>query len=238
MTAAITFNDVCVTIQGTQIIHDVSGLFPKGKITTLIGPSGAGKTTILKLCNGLLSATSGAIMYNDQPLTSYDPIALRRCVGMALQGAPMIKGSVYDNLKLPKQLQGDKLLEADAIVALTQVGLDAKMIHKKAHDLSGGQRQKLSIARTLINPTDVLLLDEITSALDPYAVSEIEQLIIDMKNRGVTIIWITHNLVQAQRIGDYMWLMQRGELIESGPIELLETSNNERVQQFMRGELV
>ena len=59
-----------------------------------------------------------------------------------------------------------------------------------------------------------------------------------MKNRGVTIIWITHNLVQAQRIGEYMWLMQRGELIESGPIELLETSNNERVQQFMRGELV
>lgn len=238
MTAAITFNNVCVTMQDTQIIHDVSGSFPKGQITTLIGPSGAGKTTILKLCNGLLSATSGTVMYNEQPMTNYDPLTLRRRVGMALQGAPMIKGSVYDNLKLPKQLQGDKLLEADAITALTQVGLDAKMLHKKAHDLSGGQRQKLSIARTLINPTDVLLLDEITSALDPYAVSEIEQLIIDMKNRGVTIVWITHNLEQAQRIGDYMWLMQRGELMESGPIALLETSDNERVHQFMRGELV
>ena len=74
--------------------------------------------------------------------------------------------------------------------------------------------------------------------LDPHSVTEIEQLIVTMKQRGVTIIWITHNLEQARRIGDYMWLMHRGQLIESGSIHLLETSQNERVQQFMRGELL
>lgn len=238
MTAAITFHHISVTMQDTQIISNISGHFPKGQITTLVGPSGAGKTTVLKLCNALLSASEGDIYYNGESLKTYSPLTLRRCVGMALQGAPMIKGSVYDNLNLPKQLQGEKLSEAQAIQALEQVGLDAKNIHKKAHELSGGQRQKLSIARTLINPTDVLLLDEITSALDPHSVTEIEQLIVAMKKRGVTIIWITHNLDQARRIGDYMWLMHRGQLIESGAIDLLETSQNERVQQFMRGELV
>ncbi|MFD2870049.1 amino acid ABC transporter ATP-binding protein [Kurthia sp. 3B1D] len=238
MTAAITFHNISVTMQDTQIINTISGQFPKGQITTLVGPSGAGKTTILKLCNALLSPTDGTIFYNDQELKTYNPLTLRRCVGMALQDAPMIKGSVYDNLNLPRQLQGETLSKDEAIQALQQVGLDAKNIHKKAHDLSGGQRQKLSIARTLINPTDVLLLDEITSALDPHSVTEIEQLIVTMKQRGVTIIWITHNLEQARRIGDYMWLMHRGQLIESGSIHLLETSQNERVQQFMRGELL
>lgn len=156
---------------------------------------------------------------------------------MALQTAPMIKGTVFDNLQLPFSLRGETLQTADACEALTQVGLEQSILHEKVSTLSGGQRQRLSIARTLLNDAEVLLLDEITSALDPHAVNEIEELILQMKASGVTIVWITHNLAQAKRIGDYMWMMKDGALIESGPNALLETSTNPIVQQFMRGEL-
>lgn len=237
MSATITFQHLSYTTGQKTILHDISGHFPKGHITTLVGPSGAGKTTVLKMCNGLLSPTAGQIFYHDRPLTQYEPTALRRAIGMALQTAPMIKGTVFDNLQLPFSLRGETLQTADACEALTQVGLEQSILHEKVSTLSGGQRQRLSIARTLLNDAEVLLLDEITSALDPHAVNEIEELILQMKASGVTIVWITHNLAQAKRIGDYMWMMKDGALIESGPNALLETSTNPIVQQFMRGEL-
>ena len=95
------------------------------------------------------------------------PVELRRKVGIALQSAPMIKGTVFQNLALPLELQGKKLTEKDASEILDDVGLGQSFLHRKTDDLSGGQRQKVSIARTLINRSKILLLDEITSALDP-----------------------------------------------------------------------
>lgn len=238
MTSTFTFDNVHLTLQQTDILKNICGQFPKGKITTLLGPSGSGKTTILKLCNHLLSPTSGTVRYNEKKLDDYDPITLRRHIRLALQAAPMIKGSVFYNLALSRTLRGEKLTEDEAIQLLETVSLSPSFLHKNVQKLSGGQRQKLSIARTLIDHPDVLLLDEITSALDPFAVQEIEQLIQSMKARGMTIIWITHNLEQAMRIGDYMWLLRAGEVVESGPIHLLETSENPLVRQFMRGELL
>lgn len=238
MTSTFTFDNVHLTLQQTDILKNICGQFPKGKITTLLGPSGSGKTTILKLCNHLLSSTSGTVRYNEKKLDDYDPITLRRHIRLALQAAPMIKGSVFYNLALSRTLRGEKLTEDEAIQLLETVSLPPSFLHKNVQKLSGGQRQKLSIARTLIDHPDVLLLDEITSALDPFAVQEIEQLIQTMKARGMTIIWITHNLEQAMRIGDYMWLLRAGEVVESGPIHLLETSENPLVRQFMRGELL
>ena len=121
-------------------------------------------------------------------------LQLRRHVGIALQSAPMIKGTVFQNLALPLELQGKKLAEQEAIGPLEDVGLEQSFLHHKTDDLSGGQRQKVSIARTLINRSDILLLDEITSALDRTSLHEIEQLIVKINRKyGTTIIWITHN---------------------------------------------
>lgn len=237
MHAAISFQQVSLSLHDTPILHNITGHFPKGQITTLVGPSGAGKTTVLKLCNALLSPTTGTILYNEQPLHVYEPTELRQSIGIALQAAPMIDGTVFDNLALPYRLQSKTLSKQAASEALEVVGLRQELLHTPARKLSGGQRQKVSIARTLMNDADILLLDEITSALDPHAVAEIESLVLSMKARGVTVIWITHHLEQAKRIGDYMWMMQHGQLIESGPCHLLEHSSHEVVQQFMRGEL-
>ncbi|MEL4026436.1 phosphate ABC transporter ATP-binding protein [Lysinibacillus endophyticus] len=236
MIPAIKFENVCYEKDELSILNNINGVFNKGKITTLVGPSGAGKTTLLKLCNGLYSATSGEIYIQDNPIHSYEPTTLRRKVGIVLQSAPIIRGTVYKNLALPFTLQNKKLPENEAIKFLNDVGLDESFLHRQAEDLSGGQRQKVSIARTLINQPEVLLLDEITSALDPTSVNEIEQLILKINQKyDVTIIWITHNIEQAKRVGDYTWVMMEGQLIESGETNILWTNTNKLIQNFVSG---
>ena len=235
---ALHFHEVDYSIDDIHILKKITGSFPKGKITTLVGPSGAGKTTLLKLCNGLQSPTSGDIFVHGKPITSFEPIELRRMVGIALQSAPMVAGTVFQNLSLPLELRGEKLTEDDAIRFLEDVGLEAKFLQWKTEELSGGQRQKVSIARTLINRSEILLLDEITSSLDRTSLHEIEELISKINQKfGVTIIWITHNLEQALSIGDYTWVMMGGKVIETGDSELLKSPENELVKQFVQGDL-
>ncbi|SDG94066.1 putative ABC transport system ATP-binding protein [Planococcus glaciei] len=234
---AVHFNHVNYSAGDTHILKEITGSFPEGKIITLVGPSGAGKTTLLKLCNGLLSPDTGEIYVKDKPIDNIEPVELRRLVGMALQSAPMISGTVYDNLNLPLELQGKKLPEQDALAWLHDVGLEEQLISRNVKDLSGGQRQKVSIARTLVNKPEVLLLDEITSSLDRTSLKEIEELIVKINRKyGTTIIWITHNLQQAMEIGDYTWVMMAGEVIETGESELLVNPANDKVKRFVRGE--
>ncbi|MGB6406872.1 MAG: phosphate ABC transporter ATP-binding protein [Planococcus donghaensis] len=234
---AIHFNHVDFSFGNNPILKGITGSFPEGKITTLVGPSGAGKTTLLKLCNGLLSAQSGEVYIKDREIESYEPVELRRLVGIALQSAPMITGSVYENLTLPLELQGESLSKDDALELLHDVGLEKELLERKVKDLSGGQRQKVSIARTLVNKPEVLLLDEITSSLDRTSLREIEELIVKINRKyHTTIIWITHNLQQALEIGDYTWVMMDGEVVETGESELLKDPVNDKVKRFVRGE--
>lgn len=139
---AIHLQQVSFSVKDKAILKSITGSFPKGKITTLVGPSGAGKTTLLKMCNGLLSPTDGLILIDNQTITTYEPTTLRKHVGIALQAAPMIAGTVFDNLALPLTLQGKKLTQQDAIQYLLDVGLDASFLHRATNELSGGQRQR------------------------------------------------------------------------------------------------
>lgn len=235
---AIHFNNVSFEANNTTIIKQLTANIFKGKITTLIGPSGAGKTTLLKLCNGLISPTAGTILINGEDIKTIEPTLLRRRVGIALQAAPILKASVYENLALPRKLQQLELPIDEAKQFLKDVGLDEDFLMKEAAALSGGQKQRLSIARTLVNQSEILLLDEITSALDPKSVHEIEELVVQLNEHfGVTIIWITHNIEQARRLGHYTWLLKSGELIEAAETVALFQSANEDVQQFLtRGD--
>ncbi|AQQ54944.1 ABC transporter ATP-binding protein [Planococcus lenghuensis] len=232
---AVDFRDVHYSIGDTPILKGVTGSFPDGKITTVVGPSGAGKSTLLKLCNGLISPDRGTIFIQETPIDRISPIRLRQIVGIALQDAPMIEGTVADNLAVPRKLKGEDLTAEEAETALADVGLLRDFLNRNSQELSGGQRQKVSIARTLVNRPDILLLDEITSSLDRTSQREIEELIRAINRKfGVTIIWITHNLDQALRIGDYTWVMMDGEVAESGE-HVLEYPAAQRVQQFLKG---
>lgn len=234
---AIHFHQVQYSVENLHILKSVTGSFPEGRITTLVGPSGAGKSTLLKLCNGLLSADSGDIFIQDKNINDYEPVELRRKVGIALQSAPMVRGTIFQNLSLPMTLQGKTLSEAEAADLLEDVGLKKDLLHRNTKDLSGGQRQKVSIARTLVNRPPILLLDEITSSLDRTSTQDIEELIVKINRKyGTTMIWITHNLKQAIDVGDYTWVMMEGEVVETGESELLKAPENERVQRFVKGE--
>lgn len=235
---AICFENVYFTSNKQQILENISGKIAKAKITAFVGPSGAGKSTLLKMCNRLISQTSGKIEVFNQPIEQFNPIELRREVGISLQSAPMINGTVFDNLNLPKKLQQATLSTRDAITILKDVGLDETFLKKDAKNLSGGQKQRVSIARTLINKSKILLLDEITSALDPTATKEIEQLILSLnKKYNVTIILVTHNIEQAIAISDEVWVLMNGSLIEICASNQLKNSSNPQIQQFLSGVL-
>ncbi|MEK3905585.1 ABC transporter ATP-binding protein [Oceanobacillus sp. FSL W7-1309] len=219
-----------------HILKDITGSFPEGKITTLVGPSGAGKTTLFRLCNGLISPKSGEIYIKNKRITDYEPTTLRRNIGLALQSATMISGTVFSNLALPLTLQGKQLKEEKAKELLRDVRLDEEFLYRNVKDLSGGQRQKVSVARTLVNRPKVLLLDEITSSLDRVSQQDIEELIVKINQKyRTTIIWITHNLQQALSVGDYTWVMMNGEVVETGETSLLDNPQDERVKQFVEG---
>ena len=236
--SAIRFNEVNFYADGVYIIKNITGSFIKGKITTLVGPSGAGKSTLFRLCNGLISPSSGEIYINEKPIQSYDPVNLRRNVGYALQDATMLGGTVRENLALPRILNGKILPDEEAEELMQLVGLEIDFLRKKAKDLSGGQRQKLSIARTLVNRPDILLLDEITSSLDRISKQDVEELIQKINDKyKVTIIWITHNLEQAITIGNHSWVLMNGELMESGESNFLNKPASDDVKRFVRGEV-
>lgn len=234
---AIRFKQVNYSASGIHILKNITGAIPAGKITTLVGPSGAGKTSLFRLCNGLRSPESGEILIKDKPIEIYEPTELRRTVGIALQSATMITGNVYKNLALPLELQGKQLSEETAIELLDDTGLGEDVLKRNIKDLSGGQRQKLSIARTLVNQPEILLLDEITSSLDRVSQQDIEELIENINHKyGTTMIWITHNLEQARSIGHCTWVMIAGEVIETGESSLLDDPKTNEVKRFVRGE--
>ncbi|WPK13600.1 phosphate ABC transporter ATP-binding protein [Lysinibacillus louembei] len=235
MSYAIQFQNMSYTVNEQSILHNISQHIHASAITTLIGPSGAGKTTLLKMCNALLSPTAGAIYVDGQAIDTYTPTALRQKVGIVLQNAPILRTTVYHNLALPKHLHKQQLTEDEALQILEDVGLDEALLMRQATDLSGGQKQKLAIARTLLNRSEILLLDEITSALDPHSVQEIEQLIMKIRQKGITIIWITHNIEQAQTMGDYIWVMAQGQVIASGTTSEIINSSEPSIQAFLLG---
>lgn len=221
------------------VLAQVNLVVAPGEIVCLLGPSGSGKSSLLRCLNLLIEPPVNTIFLDKQDIAGLDVVELRQRVGMVFQQAALFPGNVRDNLAYGPSLRQEKLADSDISHLLDLVGLDAKIAHQPADTLSGGQAQRVSLARTLANQPQALLLDEPTSALDPGATRTIEETILNLRQKlGLTVLWVTHNIEEARRVADRIYLLVDGRIADEGkPEHLLEQGSHHLTKLFAAGEL-
>jgi ABC-type phosphate transport system ATPase subunit len=224
---------------GAAILHDISLEIPAGSITAVIGPSGSGKSSLLRCLNRLWEPPPGSIFIDGGDITAMDVLLLRRRVGMLFQAPALFEGTVADNIAYGPALQGRRLASQEIAELLQMAGLDAGLVEKPVDQLSGGQAQRVSLARTLANQPDVLLLDEPTSALDPAATRKIESTIRNLRDTlNLTVLWVSHAFEQVERTADRIVLLVDGRVAETGDAgHLLSGVHHHLIDDFAAGKL-
>jgi tungstate transport system ATP-binding protein len=213
----------------------------EGSITGIIGPSGAGKSTLLYILNGLEKATSGEIIFDGKKLKGEPDIGTRRQMSMVFQKPTVFNMSVYDNMAYSLKLRGMPQNETmKRVLELSKViGIEDKL-RQRAVTLSGGEAQRLALARAIIHRPKVLLLDEPTANLDPANVAMIEELIFHAKVEYKTsVIVITHNMFQAKRVSERLVFLLNGSIVESGEAkEIFNNPRDKRTSDFIEGKMI
>jgi len=209
-------------VEGKTIVTGVNLAIRKGEVLAITGPSGAGKSSLLRMLNRLDEPTHGTVLLNGEDYRSLPVPELRRQVGMLLQQAYLFPGTVVENLRFGPSQQGKELDDAVVEALLERVGLQG-FADSDVAVLSGGEAQRVSLARTLANDPCILLLDEPTSSLDEANRLGIESLILDIvRQNGMTCIMVTHDLQQAARMADRVLLLEGGHMLKVGtPQEVL-----------------
>jgi putative ABC transport system ATP-binding protein len=213
MQPVLALEDVRVVRDGVRVLDGITAQIAPGRCTALAGPSGAGKSTLLRLLDRLEEPTSGTVLLHGRPLSSYDVLEVRRRVGL-LQQAPVLLGAtVLEDLRT-----GRPALEpAEAVELLGRVGLADQALTRATISLSGGEAQRLCLARALAVGPEVLLLDEPTSALDAVAAMSVERVVRALVADGLTAVVVSHDLRQAKRLADDVLVLRAGRLDEAGP---------------------
>jgi putative ABC transport system ATP-binding protein len=198
-------------------------------VTVIVGPSGAGKSTLLRLCNRLVAPTRGCVRFRGEDCAAVDPLVLRRRVGMVFQRPTPFGGTVLENLRVAQPAIG----EADAEALLARAALGADMLHRPASELSGGEAQRMCLARTLATRPEVLLMDEPTSALDGRARRQLEALARELASTGVPVAWVGHDLGQMRRLADHVVVVLAGHIAHVSEVVELDASAPPAVREFL-----
>jgi len=219
---------------GREIVAPLSLEIDAGMSTIILGANGAGKSVLMRLMHGLLAPTAGSIAWNEA-----DPKRVRRQQAMVFQRPVMLRRSAMANVVYALEIAG--VARADrrtrATEALKEVGLLA-LAERPARVLSGGEQQRLALARAWALHPEVLFLDEPTASLDPSATREIEAVIRAFDASGTKIVMATHNLAQARRLGDEVLFIHQGRLVERSPIEqFFKQPSSAEAAAFIKGEL-
>ncbi len=222
---------------GKKILDNITFHVKPGKILALVGASGSGKTTLLKTINRLIEIDEGNILLNNQSIHDMDPVELRRRAGMVFQIPTMFDGSVKQNIEFGLQLHDNAQNIARRIKkAIQDAGLSVKFLKKNANKLSGGEQQRVALARTLVLEPEVLLLDEPTASLDPRLTRKIEATLVHLcKARNLITLWVTHNHAQAKRVGDQLGILKKGKLRIKSNSNFSNKSNYPRKHQNSGG---
>lgn len=230
----LRLTEISFAAGGRTIIDRISLDIERGPCTIILGANGAGKSVLMRVMHGLLSPTAGRVEWN-APERPGKP----RRQAMVFQRPVMLRRSAYANIAYALDIAGIPHAQRDALVreALDGVGL-SHLAHRPARVLSGGEQQRLALARAWALHPEVLFLDEPTASLDPSATREIETLIKAFDAAGTKVIMATHNLGQARRLGDEILFLEEGRLAERSPVErFFSKPESAQAASFIKGEL-
>jgi osmoprotectant transport system ATP-binding protein len=231
--AALEFRDVSYRIADIKILDNLTFRIEPGRTLVLLGRSGSGKTTALKMLNGLLFPTSGGVFVDNRATTDWDLIELRRGIGYVIQEVGLFPHfTIGENVGLVPRLKGWPPERVTVRVAelLQQVGLEpAQFLHRYPRQLSGGQRQRVGVARALAAEPKLLLFDEPFGALDPVTRVELQDQFLELRDRlQKTSIFVTHDVREALRLGTEIALLHHGRLeVLTTPAQFLNSSGPE-----------
>ena len=224
---------------GTVAVDDFSLVIPSRKITVLVGSSGSGKTTILRMINRMVDPTSGTVEIDGEDVQSLKPVHLRRSIGYVMQNSGLLPHrKVVDNIATVPLLRGEKRRSAreKALELMDTVGLERSLADKYPAQLSGGQQQRVGVARGLAVDPNILLMDEPFGAVDPIVRDELQQELLRLQRElGKTIVFVTHDVEEAFRLGDQVAILEKGGKIAQvgSPAEILAAPASEFVSSFV-----
>ncbi len=228
----LSLEEVTYEARGQRLIERLSLALAAGPRSIVLGPNGAGKSLLLRLCHGLLRPTSGRVAWSRPDAARHQAMAFQRPV--------LLRRSALANVTYPLALRGvpRRRRKARALAALERAGL-ADLAQRPARVLSGGEQQRLALARAWVLEPQVLFLDEPTANLDPGATRRIEALIDGFHQSGTKIVMTTHDLGQARRLADEVLFLHRGRLVERAPAEtFFDTPQSREAAAFLKGELL
>ncbi len=197
-----------------EIIKGINLTVEKGDCISIVGQSGSGKSTFLKMLSDLISPTGGAIYYNGKDYKEINPIELRRKISYCIQIPYLFGESVYENLAFPFEIRNTSVDEDEILKSLELLKLDKSYLNKKVDALSGGEKQRIALIRNLLSKPDILLLDEVTSGLDKENTKIVQSLIKKINEEGMTVLWITHDMDQSKSIFNKRVHIDEGKIIK------------------------
>lgn len=224
---------------GTLAVDDFSLVLPSRTTTALVGSSGCGKTTLLRMVNRMVDPTHGQVLIDGVDIATRNPVGLRRSIGYVMQHAGLLPHrKVIDNVATVLLLNGVSRKEAYARSAevLSKVGLDPALAKKYPSQLSGGQQQRVGVARGLVADPNILLMDEPFGAVDPIVRNELQRELIRLQRElGKTIVFVTHDIDEAFLLGDQVVILQTGGKVAQvgSPAEILAEPANDFVSSFV-----
>ena len=242
MSTAIEFRHIRKVYGNTVIIPDLNLKIERGEFVTLIGSSGCGKTTALKMIHGLYEATKGDILVNGENIRDKDMIELRRSIGYVIQGNVLFPNmTIEENISYVPRLLNKKdkeKIEGAVNKWMKIVGLEPSMKERYPSELSGGQQQRVGIARALAASPDILLMDEPFGAVDAITRRQLQNELMKIhRETGITILFVTHDIEEALKLGTKMLVMECGEIQQYGtPAEILRKPATDFVKELVNQE--
>ncbi|WP_010294215.1 ABC transporter ATP-binding protein [Clostridium senegalense] len=208
----LSVKDVHYKRENTNILNGVTFNVEKGDCISIIGSSGSGKSTLLKICADLLPINKGELYFKGENYLNYNPLEIRKQISYCVQLPYLFGINVYDNLEFPFKVRKEPFDRYRVIELLKKFNLEEEFLQKDIVNLSGGEKQRVSIIRNLIYTPEIVLLDEATSALDKENSKCVENYIKELNIQGVTVLWVTHNLEQSTSIFNKRILVSEGKI--------------------------